>query len=299
MRRAEELRQILTRIDGHGYKAYKQIEGAYEFPRCTLYIDHVQGDPFAVPSKIRIRVTQKVAGLPKSLFEGHTRQLALEDFLARKVQAAIRNEVKGRRGTGKSGLIAVDAGGQEVLKRTAVVLTPEWVETRLFVGLPAAGRRVLGAQAEAMLCHELPRIVKAALICANQSQQEAEHFVACVENQEHIRGQLDRLDLVAFIANGSILPRESGASDRPLPAKQAVAFQSPESLRVILDLLTPIPGPSGPVKSLTGMGIPNGVTLIVGGAITESPRCCERLSVGSIHTSPATAASSSSPAAMR
>jgi len=116
-----------------------------------------------------------------------------------------------------------------------------------------------------MLCHELPQIVEAGLIWTNLPQGEAEHFVACVENQEHIRGQLDRLGLVAFIANGSILPRESGASDKPLPAKQAVAFQSPESLQVTIDLLTPIPRPSGPVKSLTGMGIPNGITLIVGG----------------------------------
>ncbi len=265
MRRAEELRQILKRIDGHGYKAYKQIEGVHEFPRFTLYIDHVQGDPFAAPSKIRVRARQAVAGLPKSLFEGPTRQLALEDFLGRKVQAAIRNEVKGRRGTGKSGLIAIDAGGQEILKRTALVLTPEWVEARLFVGLPAAGRRVLAAQAEAMLCHELPRIVEAGLIWANSPHREAGQFVACVENQEHIRGQLDRLGLVAFIADGAILPRKSGASDKPLPAKQAVAFQSPESLRVTIDLLTPLPGSSGPVKSLTGMGVPKGVTLIVGG----------------------------------
>jgi len=86
-----------------------------------------------------------------------------------------------------------------------------------------------------------------------------------VENQEHIRGQLDRLGLVAFVADGAILPRESGASDKPLPAKQAVAFQSPESLRVTIDLLTPIPESSGPVQTVSGMGMPKGVTLIVGG----------------------------------
>ena len=43
MRSADDLRRILDRIDGRGYKAYKEIQGAFEFPRYTLHIDHVQG----------------------------------------------------------------------------------------------------------------------------------------------------------------------------------------------------------------------------------------------------------------
>jgi len=265
MRQAEQLRRILAQIDGRGYKAYKQIEGAYDFSRFTLHIDHVQSDPFAAPSKARVRVPQAVAGLPANLFDNAIRRLALEDFLARTVRHAIRNQAKGHRGTGKSGLITIAAGEQEILERTAIVLTPEWVEARLFVGLPAAGRRILGTQADAMLSRELPQIVEAGLIWANLPQQEAKRFVACVEDQEYIRQQLDRLGLVAFVADGAILPRESGTNDRPLPAKQAVPFQSPESLRVIIDLPSPFPGPSGPVQSLYGMGIPKGVTLIFGG----------------------------------
>ncbi len=265
MRRAEQLRRILAQIDGRGYKAYKDIEGGYEFPRSALYIDHVQGDPFAAPSKVRVRVSRVIAQLPTHLFENSTRCLALEDFLARTVQAAIEKEAKGRRGTGHSGSMTIDGGGQEVLERTAIVLGSEWVEARLSVGLPAAGRRLLGAQAEAMLCREVPRIAEAGLVWANLPQEEAEAFVTCVENQEHIRRELDRRGLVAFVADGAVLPRESGASDRPLSATQAVAFQSPATLRVTMELLTPIHGPSGPIETLSGMGIPKGVTLIVGG----------------------------------
>ena len=110
----------------------------------------------------------------------------------------------------------MDAGGQEVLERTAAVVTEGWVELRLQAGLPAAGRRVLGRQAEAMLCGDLPRLAEHALRWENLPQQEARDFVACVENQEQIRAQLDERGLVAFVGDGAILPRESGASDRPL-----------------------------------------------------------------------------------
>lgn len=260
-----ELRQTLTRIDGRGYKAYKDIEGQYDFTGGTLYIDHVQGDPFASPSKIRVRVPQAVARLPSDLHQNRVRRVALQDFLARRVRHAIQRTAQGRRGIGKSGLIAVDAGGQEVLERTALLITPEWIEVRMQVGLPAAGRTVLGRQAEAMLCSEIPTIVQHSLHWDNVPQLDGQRFVECVENQEHIRSRLESLGLVAFVGDGAILPRESGASDRPLAADQAVAFQSPETFRVTIEVPNPIDGHKGPQRSITGMGIPHGVTLIVGG----------------------------------
>ncbi len=265
MRSSEDLRRLLGRIDGRGYKAYKEIEGVYGFGEFLLFIDHVQGDPFASPSKVRARVPQRVAQLPNDLSASKVRRLALADFLARQVQEAVRTVVRGRRGTGKSGLIAVDAGQQEVLERTAVLVTDEWVEARLEVGLPAAGRTVLGRHAEAMLCQELPQIVERSLVWRNLPQAQAREFVDCVENQEHIRAQLEELGLVAFVADGAILPRASGVSDRPLPHGQAVAFESPVTLRVTVRLVNPIRSDGGEVESLTGMGIPKGVTLIVGG----------------------------------
>ena len=58
-----ELRSILKSIDGKGYKSYEELEGEYKFGEYTLYIDHVQGDPFASPSRIRVRVAQDIAGV--------------------------------------------------------------------------------------------------------------------------------------------------------------------------------------------------------------------------------------------
>jgi predicted ABC-class ATPase len=261
----DDLRRLLARIDGRGYRAYREIEGGYEFNGAVLHIDRVQADPFAAPSKVRIRVGQGIARLPAALFRTPERRIALEDFLARTLRRAIEETARRRRGTGRSGRISIDAGGQEVLERTAVAVTDRWVEGRLQVGLPAMGRRILGREAEAMLCRELPQIAEAGLRWEPLPREEGERFVEAIENQEHIRGRLEDLGLVAFVGDGAVLPRESGASDRPLPREEAVPFRSPESLRVTLPLPNPIPGPAGPVDSLTGMGIPEGVTLIVGG----------------------------------
>jgi predicted ABC-class ATPase len=258
------LKQLLGRIDGRGYKAYKEIAGRYRFDDLELFIDHVQGDPFAAPSKVRVRVRQDVARIPVGLFDTTVRKVAAEDFIGRSVRHAIHRLVKGRRGTGKSGLVDIDAGGQEVLERTAVVLNERWVEARLHVGLPAAGRSVLGREAREILCNELPEVARAALRWSHIDQSRAKIFVDTIDNYDAIKRQLDERGLVAFVADGSILPRESGASDRPLSADVAVAFRSCPEYRVEM----PVPhAPDGRAEPgrVAGMGIPKGVTLVVGG----------------------------------
>ena len=268
-----DLHLLLDRIDGRGYKAYKEIAGTYESEGqgeaqkqgWTLHIDHVQSDPFATPSKVRLRVPQKLSQVPPALFDNPARRLALQDFLCREVHHAILSEVEGRRGTGKSGIVTIDVGGQEVLERTALRVTPDWVEARIQVGLPASGRNILGRQAEAILCRELPKVLERSLLWKNISETEGREFVDCIENQEHIRQKLVELGLIAFVGDGASLPRESGASDRPLGTKEVVPFRAPASLRVTIDLLHAVRGDDGSTRSISGMGIPRGVTLIVGG----------------------------------
>ncbi len=259
-----ELRRLLRRIDGRGYKAYKDLAPCYRLGALELHVDHVQADPFASPSRLRVRLPAAEAGLPEELRTARVRRIALADYLARRVRLAIRDGGASKRGSGKSGLVAIDAGGQEVLERTAVALGRGFVEARLSVGLPAAGRRVRGLEAEALLCEDLPRIADRALRFERLPRGGAERFVACVENQEHLRGRLAELGLVGFVAEGSILPRESGASDRPL-RRGAVPFAAPDSLRVEVELPNPR-DPDDPASTrVTGLGIPRGVTLVVGG----------------------------------
>ncbi len=261
----DDLRRTLFRINGKSFRAYKDLEGAHDFGWFTLHIDHVQGDPFAAPSHLRARVPMKRAGFPRDLFRNRVRRIALEDFAARRVDRAIFREARRIEGSGKSGLISIDAGGQEVLERTAVKITHEWVEMRFFLGLPADGRSVSGREAQTLLCEALPDIVQRGLLWRQYPEKPAWAFVECVENQESIRDRLDALGLVAFVADGSILPREAGHSQRPLSGERVVRFQSPASLRVRLDLPNPVTRDAGAPRTITGMGIPKGITLIVGG----------------------------------
>lgn len=252
-----DLRQRLRRIDGRGYGAYKDLRGAFELDDGVLFVDHVQGDPFAAPSRMRLRVSAERAGWPGDLSETRLRRVAFEDWLARRVAAAVRRVVRGSRGSGKSGRVGIDAGGQEILERTALRVSQDWLEARLQVGLPAAGRRVLGREAEELLLGELPELLRQGLLAEQASLPDARSFVACAENHAALVAQLEERGLVAFVADGSVLPRASGASDRPL-GEGAVPFRAPDALRVELRL--PHAG-----TSVSGLGIPRGVTLIVGG----------------------------------
>jgi len=252
----EELYRVLSEIDGKGYKAYSRIRGSYRFPYFTLFVDHVQSDPFAPPSRCRIRVPQKVASFPDHLFSTKVRKIALEDFLTRKFFRASKS-VSERRGSGKSGLIYMDAPGQEVLERTSMLVCNEFVEARFAIGLPAIGRRILGKEAIEIFFEDLPSIVQTTLLFSSHDYGELKLHVDTVEDQEAIRDSLDELGLIAFIANNSILPRESGISDKPMSREKAIPFISPPSLEVEVE--TPNRG------KIRGMGIKRGISLIVGG----------------------------------
>ena len=262
---AETLRRLLRRIDRRGYKAYREIEGAYSVGEFTLFIDRVQSDPFAPPSKVRLRISRKAARLPEDLAEGKIRRIALSDFIARKVREGIGRLPGVRRGSGKSGRIFIDAGGQEVLERTSIILTEDWVEARMEVGLPAAGRTILAREAGELLLKDLLEAGKYGLLFDASREREARKFVYCVENQEFIRSKLQERHLVAFVADGSVLPRKSGASDLPMERDLAIPFRSPPELRVEFELPNPLSLEDGSLRHITGMGLPEGVTLIVGG----------------------------------
>jgi len=254
----KQLQQILSSIDGKGYKSYKQLQGKrFNFPDFELYVHYIQGDPFAAPSQLAVRVYQDRAGFPEESYQPPIRETALSDYLTRIFHRNIKKFARGSRGSGKSGSFQIDRPGQEVLERTSMTINEKYVEARFFVGMPAAGRRVLGREAAEMLTEELPKLVKSSLLYSALPGKELFNHVYTVEDQEVMRNRLSEKGLVAFIADGSILPRRSGVDQRPLPADKAVAFQAPSDLEVEMDRPH-----SGKVR---GMGIPEGVTLIVGG----------------------------------
>ena len=251
----DNLKSTLLRLDGAGYKAYKDIKGSYQFPDFTLIIDRVQGDPFASPSKLRIKIPQSVAKFPQQLYKSKSREVALRDYLTRQFDRAA-NTISSHRGTGKSGIIAITRYGQEVLERTAVFIDDNFLEVRFVVGLPARGRRILGRQAAEMLCEDIPNIVTEAVLYSSLNAKKIQQQVETIEDADWLRQQLSDRGLVAFVANNSILPRRSGVDFRPL-TEEAIPFESPPSLEIEFNCPN-----YGLIK---GMGIPAGITLIVGG----------------------------------
>lgn len=252
----EDLRRTINRIDGRGYKAYKDIKGEYDFGLYRLLIDHVQGDPFAAPSRVRVRLPVERTGFPQGLWGKRVRRIAFCDYLTRQFHRAIRRWTKGHRGMGKSGLVGIDVGGQEILERNAVLIDDQNLEVRFVVGLPAAGRTILGREALGIFFEEIPQVVEGSLFYRSVDQKGIQRHVDVAEDQGVLRDWLDERGLVAFVAEGSVLPRRSGVDDRPLE-EGVIPLRAPFEL----ELECKLPH-RGKVK---GMGIPQGVTLIVGG----------------------------------
>ncbi len=271
MQSFEQLGEQLRRIDGRSYRAYKDIQGGYADRRLELYIDHVQGDPFAAPSRMRIVVPGAVAAFPANLYSNRIRRIALADYLIREFASACEG-VAQRRGSGKSGLIDIDCPGQQVLERSAGSVGQSGVELRISVGLPAAGRRVLGRQAAQLLLEDLPALAAAAACYPRLDADELRQHVDVVEDAHSLRGQLEEAGLIAFVADGAILPRHSGVDQRPMRGPQVVPFRSPKELRVELSL---------PHHGLvSGMGIARGVSLIVGGGYHGKSTLLSALQLG-------------------
>ena len=255
MKNYKELEKILFSMDGKSYSAYKSLKGEYKFEKYVLAIDHVQSDPYAPPSKMRVIMDRKICGIPYELTDTKDKNIAVSDFLTRNFYSEIQKSGNDSTGTGGSGKIFIDRCGQEILERTSVLIKGDKVEVRFEMGMPARGRRIMGKAAQKIIFEQLPEIVEKSIIYDNLNKKALNEQVILVLDQEYARKMLKEKGLVAFVANDSVLPRESGVSDRPM--KNAVKFKSPEKFEITLKL------PSG--KEVSGMAIPKGITLIVGG----------------------------------
>ena len=250
-----DLKDKLESIHRKSYPAYKSLRGSYTFGDFVLSIDHVQGDPFAAPSSLHVELPLKKAGFPEKYLEKRHTKTALEDLILRSFSKALDQYSFKAKGSGKSGLISTSRPGPEIMRRTAVEFNNIALLVRFEVGFPANGRTINAQELEKILLEFLPQIVKTCLFYQSWEKAKIQACYELAENQQRIREVLEERKLVAFCANGSILPRKSGVSSQPL--KDAIEFQSPESMEISIDL------PFG--NSIRGMGIPEGVTLIIGG----------------------------------
>ncbi|MCG6467924.1 ABC-ATPase domain-containing protein [Vibrio parahaemolyticus] len=241
----DQLTATLKKIEKQNYRAYQQIKGQYDFTDFTLFIDHVQGDPYASASRFRVTRAWSLTGLEWLKDESPAFQRAARDFIARSFEQFAKQE----------NTVSIALNGQTVLDSTAVLFTEEGIELRFRVNLPAEGRSVLGKKANNILTFHLPKFIRRATLERELDKEAMVKHCQVVEDQSALREQLEAHNLVAFVANGSVLPRIAGNCD--LPMKEAVEFTAPESLQVTLH---------APNKGyVTGLGIPKGITLIVGG----------------------------------
>ncbi|ALG54134.1 TPA: ABC-ATPase domain-containing protein [Vibrio parahaemolyticus] len=241
----DQLTAKLKKIEKQSYRAYQQIKGQYDFTDFTLFIDHVQGDPYASASRFRATRAWSLTGLEWLKDESPAFQRAARDFIARSFEQFAKQE----------NTVSIALNGQTVLDSTAVLFTEEGIELRFRVNLPAEGRSVLGKKANNILTFHLPKFIRRATLERELDKEAMVKHCQVVEDQSALREQLEAHNLVAFVANGSVLPRIAGNCD--LPMKEAVEFTAPESLQVTLH---------APNKGyVTGLGIPKGITLIVGG----------------------------------
>lgn len=270
MQNASDLQTQLQAIHRKSYPAYKSLKGSYQFRDFILHIDHVQGDPFASPSHICIRLSHKTAGFPAAYYKDTLTRVTLADYLTRQFETQVNHYTFRAKGSGKSGLISVSHCGQEVLSRSACEITDKEITARFFIGFPANGRTINATELEKILFDFLPACIEKAFFYKNTDRAKLEQAIFLAEDQDSIRTQLKEKNLVAFVADHSVLPRESGISSRPL--KDSVPFMSPQSLRVSMKL--PHEG------TIYGMGIPAGITLIVGGGYHGKSTLLNALELG-------------------
>lgn len=270
MKNSEELRQQLRSINRKSYPAYKGLKGLYHFGNYILSIDHVQGDPFASPSHVSIQISHRDAGFPVEYYKDTLTGTTLCDYLTRQFEKQVSQYSFRAKGSGKSGLLTVSHCGQEIFSRTACEITEKGITARFFVGFPANGRTINATELEKILFDFLPVCIQKSFFYSSFDAKELQNYIELAEDQEFIRQTLPAKNLCAFIADGSILPRESGISSRPM--KASVPFTSPDSLRISINL---------PHKGkITGMGIPKGITLIVGGGYHGKSTLLNALELG-------------------
>ncbi|MEZ8286026.1 isopentenyl-diphosphate delta-isomerase [Vibrio splendidus] len=241
----DQLTAKLKKLEKQNFRAYQQIKGQYDFADFELHIDHVQGDPYASSSRFRATRAWSLTGLDWLKEKSYEYQVAARDFIARSFSEFAKQETT----------VSIALTGQTVLDNTSVVFTEHGIEIRFRINLPADGRSILAKKAINIITFYLPKFIRRATLERELNIEAMIKHCEVVEDQYALRAQLEENNLAAFVANGSVLPRIAGNCD--LPMKGAVPFAAPKSLSVTLN--TPNQG------DVTGLGIPKGITLIVGG----------------------------------
>ncbi len=232
-------------------KDYAHIVGTYDFNDFLLTIEHVPDRPERYPTHVRVTVPHMFAKFPKDVFTPKSREIAARDFIARSFDSQAPRFSASQPGI-RGGTISIETPVREVLEISAVVVNDNSIEARFTVELPVQKGRISCPAALELLTKKVPALVRECLMFPNMDGEKLADWIETAEDAEYLRGALADRGLVAFVADGSILPRRISQA-----VKGIVPFTSPDELAVTLDLPN--------LGSIRGMGIPKGITLITGG----------------------------------
>lgn len=267
--------EVLRRIDGRDPAQFSELVGHHDFKRFFLYIDLVEQRGRSFVALVRARALKGNANYPADIWNTNSKRIALEDCIARLMRKDLRANTpiqepapgrhNARREDAGQPQISLEAGRQEIIERTAVRVSPYWVEARLEIVLPAHGGRIRGKECNEILARDVPRIIERSMLWENMPQERVRGFIDSAACYEIIQVELEKRELLSFVADGAVLPRARVGGDLPLESDRVVPFTTPESLKVTIDLpaLPKTEGEPEP-RSISGMGIPKGITVILG-----------------------------------
>lgn len=222
---------------------------------------------------------------------GRPARVALADFCARAIIEQFRtNALTLEKGLHRCTLEPLDFAGASrrskakamnsqtpyVLERTDIFSTLEHVNVMLRARVTPESAAKNGNESTARQFVEIATAeLLGSFLGPNHCATEAMGHIACVVAQNRLRESLAQMDAVAFIADGAILPRKSGANAAPMSSPPAVPCEAPtdstlkQTLNVDMGALRPflnrIDRSQSTMFSITGMVVPKGITLIAGG----------------------------------
>jgi len=248
----KELYRKLLSLTGKPYGLYKSLsQKTWNLGDFDLEFIHIQGDPNAPASKILLTAPFSCLGLHQQFINSFSKRLATADFLLRRLSQVVEEW-----NPKEQPVFTVMKPGQEMLLRNALWIENGKVQVCLQIKLPGNQRIIDANEAANLLTSVLPDILTSSLYdFGGQFLETLKKHIECLEIREGLKEQLNTSGLIAFIPNGAILPRASGLSDEPL--LEAIRFQSPADMECSFDILG---------QTITGMGIPKGITVISGGA---------------------------------
>jgi predicted ABC-class ATPase len=254
----DALRKILQELDGQPFKAYQEVlNRTYCHHSFRICLVHVQGSPGAFPASVgHLTLNRSELGLPDSFRANGARRLATSDYLLRAFQSSVIASTRRNRGVRGSGSFQLLDLPPQVLERNLVHFDASRVRIAFHISLPGSyDNRILGHEAAGMLTRDLVTVVQAfkASVASNAALRT---HCDVIEDWVLMQRRLPSYGLMAFVGDGAILPRCSGASQAPLQ-EGAIAFRAPDQMAVEVEFPN-----AGPMR---GLGIRPGVNVLIGG----------------------------------